>query len=223
MNMANMTHDKLMKLEKKLRLEYLQISKALQIPNGGSKPNSMKAKIDVGLKEARIARLKEIEEETKQYRNVQCKEADENDIKCEAHDFNPEHWLFNRIIETKMQENEYVKRFWSSWARDGDPMADLEEPSFYWVDSIEQLKSAFMNYDAHRQTFIYKDLVFVNSTVGGGWEAWTLKRFGDELISFESISMQLIVKEGTHDGLTFEQYIEQLQGLTREQVVHYLE
>lgn len=122
-----------------------------------------------------------------------------------------------------MQENDFTKRFWSHFARDGDPMVDVEEPSFYWVETIEELKKAFMMYDAYRQTFIYKDLVFINSTVGGGWEAWTLKRFGDELIPFESISMQNIIQNGkTHDGSTLEQYIEKLNSLTREQVDHYL-
>jgi hypothetical protein len=70
---------------------------------------------------------------------------------------------------------------------------------------------------------VYKDLVFINSTLGGGWEAWTLKRFGKKLIAFESISIELIIDSGTHDGLTFEQYIEQLNNLTETQVEHYLE
>lgn len=128
-----------------------------------------------------------------------------------------------RQILEAMQDNVFTKRFWSYYAQDGDPMLDVEEPSFYWVDSIEELEKAFMTYDAYRQVFIYKDLVFVNSTVGGGWEAWTLKRVDDVLIPFESISMQLIIENGkTHDGLTFKQYIEKLQSLTREQVVNYL-
>jgi hypothetical protein len=59
--------------------------------------------------------------------------------------------------------------------------------------------------------------------LGGGWEAWTLKRFGDLLIDFESISMELIIESGSHDGKTFEQYIEDLNNLTQYQVEHYLE
>lgn len=130
--------------------------------------------------------------------------------------------LRQQILE-KMQGNIFTKRFWSYFAQDGDPCLDMEEPSFYRVKTIEELKKAFMMYDAYRQIFIYKSLIFVNQTVGGGWEAWTLKKFGDELISFESISMQHIIREGkTHDGLTFEEYIEQLLNLTRCQVEHYL-
>jgi len=88
--------------------------------------------------------------------------------------------------------------------------------------TIQELKKALMTWDAHRQCFVYKNLVFINSTLGGGWEAWTLKKFGDELIAFESISMQLIIDKGTHDGLSFEEYIEQMLALTKEQVVNYL-
>jgi len=55
------------------------------------------------------------------------------------------------------------------------------------------------------------------------WEAWTLKRFGDLLLDFESISMELIIERGSHDGKTFEQYIEDLNNLTQFQIEHYLE
>lgn len=218
-----MKHDELLELEKKLKDSYIENSEALDDP------------VDCSLTNIAFyqKRLSEIEAEAKKHQREQCEEAKElepdNYIppswpdKCNAHDFNPEHWLFEQKIQEKMQENDFTKRFWSHFARDGDPMVDVEEPSFYWVETIEELKKAFMMYDAYRQTFIYKDLVFINSTVGGGWEAWTLKRFGDELIPFESISMQSIIQNGkTHDGLTFEQYIEKLNSLTREQVDHYL-
>ena len=103
-------------------------------------------------------------------------------------------------------------------------MVDINnELNVYHCKTIEELKKAFMMYDGHRQCFVYKNLVFVNSTLGGGWEAWTFKKFGDTLIAFESISMQLIIEKGTYDNKTFEQYIGELLALTREQVVHYLE
>lgn len=128
------------------------------------------------------------------------------------------------LIRKKCEENDFVKSISSYYARDGDPSVDLEGLDFYWVETVEELKKAFMTYDGLRQVFIFKNLVFVNSTLGGGWEAWTLKRFGDELIAFESISMQLIIEHGkTRDGLTFEQYIEKLNNLTRQQCLHYLE
>lgn len=126
------------------------------------------------------------------------------------------------LIWKKCQENNFLKEF-GYYTRE-DPFMEIDYTlSCLWCTTIEELKRAFMQYDAFRTCFIFKDLIFVNQTAGGGWEAWTLKRFGDELIDFESISMQLIIKEGTHDGLTFEQYIEKLQSLSREQVIHYLE
>jgi hypothetical protein len=35
--------------------------------------------------------------------------------------------------------------------------------------------------------------------------------------------MELIIESGSHDGKTFEQYIEDLNNLTQYQVEHYLE
>jgi hypothetical protein len=200
-----MKHDQLLQLEANLKRQYLKLTNSRTRVSGFS----------------RLFNRTDIEIEAKKHQQEQCDEAAPD--KCNAHDFTPEHWIFEQKILAKMQENEYTKRFWSVFAKDGDPMLDVEEPSFYWVESIEDLKAAFMMYEAFRQVFIFKDLIFVNQTVGGGWEAWTLKQFRDELIPFESISMQLIIKEGTHDGLSFEQYIEKLQHLTRFQVIHYLD
>ena len=126
-------------------------------------------------------------------------------------------------IKAKCEENIFVRSWNSYYARQGDPMVDLDNQlNVYHCKTVAELKKAFMTYDGHRQCFVYKNLVFVNSTLGGGWEAWTLKKFGDTLIPFESISMQLIIKEGIGEQ-TFEQYIEELLSLTKEQVVHYLE
>jgi len=200
-------------MEKKLKAEYLETLAALDDPHDCSLTN-----IAIHKKN-----LKEIETVCRHMPGI-CDEAKENDLGCDGHDFNPEHWTFAQKILEKMQTNTYTKRFWSHFAKQGDPMVDAEEPSFFFVDNLAELKKAFMTYDAYRQTLIYKDLVFVNQTVGGGWEAWTLKRFGDELIEFESISMQHIIENGkTHNGLTFEQYIEQLQAMTREQCENYLQ
>ena len=219
---AKLKHDELLKLEKKLKAEYLENLAALDDPHDCSLSNMAFYE----------KKLKEIEAEAQKHMKEVCEESKTAwkgaehlwDSGCHAHDFNPEHWIFERKITEKMQTNDYTKRFWGYFARDGDPMVDMEEPSFYWVETLADLKKAFMFYDAYRQTFIYKDLVFVNQTVGGGWEAWTLKRFDMDLISFESISMQDIIENGkTHDGLTFEQYIEQLQAMTREQCKNYLQ
>jgi predicted DNA-binding protein YlxM (UPF0122 family) len=137
--------------------------------------------------------------------------------------------MYEAMIRAKCEENVFVRSHNSYYASDGDPSIDSNKDdyglSFHYVETIEDLKKAFMSgYDALRQVLIYKDLVFVNSTLGGGWEAWTLKRFGSELVDFESISMQLIIERGaTQDGkVTFEQYIEQLNGLTRKEVEFYL-
>jgi len=131
--------------------------------------------------------------------------------------------ITEKEIQKKCQEDDFVKDFGYYYLQ-GDIMVDVANPlSIHKCKTIRELKEAFMQYDAFRQCFIYQNLVFVNSTLGGGWEAWTLKKFGEKLISFESISMQQIIKEGTHVGLTFEEYIEQLLNLTKEQVAHYLE
>jgi hypothetical protein len=136
----------------------------------------------------------------------------------------PEKKAFEAMIRAKCEENVWVRSTNSYYASDGDPSVDGGEDyklNFYYAKTLADLKKAFKNYQGLRQVLIYKDLVFVNSTLGGGWEAWTLKRFGDKLISFESISMLLIIERGNYDGLTFEQYIEQLNNLTEEQVIHY--
>lgn len=121
-------------------------------------------------------------------------------------------------VYQKCQENSFVKDF-GYYYQQGDIMIDVTEPlkEPFICKTIEELKNVFMKFDTFRECFVYKNLVFVNSTLGGGWEAWTLKKFGDDLISFESISMQLIVKEGTHDGESFEQFIERLLKATKEQ------
>lgn len=205
-----MKHDELLKLEKDLKTRYLEYLAALDDPHDCSLSNM--AFYEKKLREIEAEAIREI-----------CDEAKENDLGCDGHDFDPEHWVFEQKILEKMQTNTFTKRFWSHFAQQGDPMLDVEEPSFFFVETLADLKRAFMFYDGYRQTLIYKDLVFVNQTVGGGWEAWTLKRFGDELIAFESISMQEIIRTGkTHNGLTFEQYIEQMQAMTREEVKNYL-
>lgn len=129
------------------------------------------------------------------------------------------------LIKAKCEENEFVRSKRSYYASDGDPGIDESddyELNYYYAETLADLKKAFKNYQSLRQVLIYKDLVFVNSTLGGGWEAWTLKRFGNELISFESISMCLIIERGSYDKLTFEQYIEQLNNLTRKEIAYYM-
>lgn len=153
-----------------------------------------------------------------------CKGCLNNKDKCRGghvEDYSP---ITEEEIKAKCEENVFVRSCNSYYAQGGDPMVDVNnELNVYHCKTIEELKKAFMTYDSHRQCFVHKNLVFINSTLGGGWEAWTLKKFGDKLIAFESITMQLIIKEGTHDGKTFEQYIEELLALTKEQVIHYLE
>lgn len=206
-----MKHDELLELEKKLKTKYLETLAALDDPVDCSLTNTAFYE----------KKLREIDAEIQEHLNEVCDEAKAKSVGCDGHDFNTEHWIFAQKIIEAMQTNTFTKRFWGYYAKQGDPMADMEEPSFFFVETLADLKRAFMSYDGYRQTLIYKDLV--NQTVGGGWEAWTLKRFGDELIAFESISMQLIIEEGkTHDKLTFEQYIEQMQAMTRDQVENYL-
>ena len=128
--------------------------------------------------------------------------------------YNP---ITSEEIRAKCEENEFVRSSNSYYASDGDPMVDVNnEFNVARYDSLEELEKAFLMYDAHRQCFIYKNLVFVNSTLGGGWEAWTLKKFGDNLIAFESISMGLIIREGK-----FKKEIDRLLKITEEQARDY--
>lgn len=127
-----------------------------------------------------------------------------------------------KLIWEKCQENTFLKVF--GYFTKDDPFMELDyKLSCSWVDTVEELKQGFKSSNAFRCCLIYKDLIFVNSDTSGYWEAWTLKKFGEELIPFESISMDLIIEKGTYDGLTFEEYIEEMQAMTREQCVNYFE
>jgi hypothetical protein len=215
-----MKHDDLLKLEEKLRKQYFKTQNTIAILQ------QWKSKLtsdDLNRTEARIAlqqsRLERITASAKSHIGETCDLSKPEDV-CK-HDFNVEHWILNAKILQVIQGNDYVKQYWSYYARDGDPCIDMEGPNFYYVENIEQLKKAFLNYNAFRQVFVYKDLVFVNQDPTGGWEAWTLKIFGDELIDFESISMVNIIEHGTHDGKTFEQEIEFYLSRTKEQVLKF--
>ena len=185
-----MKHDELLKLEEKLTEQYFKTKDKAEYQ--------------------RVMAL------AKSHMGEECDLSTPEDV-CK-HDFNVEHWILNRKILKAMQENDFVKQFWSYYARDGDPCIDMEGPNFYYVETLDQLKKAFQSYNAFRQVFIYKDLVFVNQDPSGGWEAWALKIFGDEIIPFESITMISIIEHGTHDGKTFEQEIEFYLSRTKEQV-----
>jgi len=123
----------------------------------------------------------------------------------------------DELVE-KCQENPWLKTFGGAFAE--DPFMELDYQYCFTVcESIEELKSCFLEGNwAIRQGFIYKDLAFINQ-VNGGDEWWTLKKFEDgEIVAFESISFRHIIKEGrTHDGNTFEQFIERLLRATKEQ------
>jgi hypothetical protein len=133
-----------------------------------------------------------------------------------------------KLIRAKCEENAFVRSKKSYYAEDGDPSIDEGSDyrlRFSYFDDIQKLKHAFVNYGMLRSVYIYKDLIFVNSTHGGGWEAWTMKRFGDKLLAFESITMELIIESGTESNgkkETFEEYIERLNGLTENQVFFYM-
>jgi hypothetical protein len=126
------------------------------------------------------------------------------------------------LIRKKCEENEFVRSRNSYYAQ-GDPLVDGGSDyrlNFSYFTDLQKLKKAFIECGMLREVYIYKDLVFVNALIDG-WEAWTLKRFGDKLISFESISMGRVAKTGI-SGKTFEQYIEELAALTEEQVKNYM-
>jgi hypothetical protein len=137
----------------------------------------------------------------------------------------PEQLLIMNAIKAQCEKNEFVKSSNSYYARDGDPSYDTNKSDyglrFYFVDTIEKLKEAFVRYEGLRQVYVYKNKIAFVNTVPSGWEAFTMKLFGTTAIPFESISMRLIIKEGTHDKKTFEEYIEELSNLTLKEVALY--
>lgn len=98
---------------------------------------------------------------------------------------------------------------------DGDFIVEedrLNKNSFTVFTDLNKLKEDM----SHRnwclgQAFVYHDLCFMNQVDGGG-EWLTIKRFNDEAISFESISMHLVIEDGE-----FEDLIERLEKATKEQ------
>ena len=88
----------------------------------------------------------------------------------------------------------------------------LNRNSFKIFDSLDELKEHFARGNwCLGSSFIYNDLCFINQVDGGG-EWLTIKRFGDEAIAFESMSMSLIIKDGD-----FEDTIRRLEEATKEQ------
>jgi len=132
------------------------------------------------------------------------------------------------------------KNYWISGKAsidDGDPMAALEyefkERSIHECRTLQELKEKLGQGNwVIGQCFVYKDLVFINQ-VNGGDEWLTLKFFGDELVSFESITFrpmiydyQRIEGEYFHTYAKndkepkvncFERFIERLLRATKEQ------
>lgn len=209
-----MKHDQLLEKEKSLRRQYFLTQRKTEMLKQMTTLPFTQTKQAHGLQK----RLDKIMALAKSHLGEVCDESQRHEP-CEAHDFNIDHWVLNAKIKLAMQKNIYTKQFWSYYAAQGDPMLDLEDASYYYVDTLEKLKKAFLNYNAYRQVFIYKDLVFVNQDPSGGWEALTLKVFKGELVQFESISMVHIIEAGkTHDGKTFEQEINFYLSRTREQV-----
>lgn len=88
----------------------------------------------------------------------------------------------------------------------------LNRNSFKVYTDLEELKETLSHSNWCLGTScIYNDLCFINQISGGG-EWLTIKRFGDEAIAFESMSMALICKDGN-----FEKTISRLEAATKEQ------
>ena len=88
----------------------------------------------------------------------------------------------------------------------------LNTESFTIFEDLEKLKEDFEKGNwCLGQAFIFGDLCFMNQ-IDGGDEWLTIKRFGDEAISFESISMRATISDGR-----FKDMIGRLQKATKEQ------
>jgi hypothetical protein len=99
--------------------------------------------------------------------------------------------------------------------QDGDYITEedrLNRNSFKVYTDLEELKETLSHSNWQLgESCIYHDLCFMNQVSGGG-EWLTIKRFGDEAIAFESMSMALICKDGK-----FEKTISRLEAATKEQ------
>lgn len=133
-----------------------------------------------------------------------------------------------QLIRAKCEENTFVRSKNSYYAQD-DPFVDTNTKDyglrFSYFNDIQKLKHAFANYSGLRSVYIYKDLVFVNALIDG-WEAWTLKRFGDKLIAIDTISIRIVIKYNTEENkqkMTFEEYVEYLNNMTETQITFYMQ
>jgi len=99
--------------------------------------------------------------------------------------------------------------------QDGDFITEedrLNRNSFKIIIDLDELKEVMGRSNWSLGTScIYHDLCFMNQVDGGG-EWLTIKRFGDEAIAFESMTMELIVQDGT-----FEETLQRLEAATKEQ------
>lgn len=99
--------------------------------------------------------------------------------------------------------------------QDGDCIVEedrLNRNSFKVYADLAELKETLSRSNwCIGTSCIYNDLCFMNQVEGGG-EWLTIKRFGDEAIAFESISMSLIIKDGE-----FEDMIRRLETATKGQ------
>jgi len=98
---------------------------------------------------------------------------------------------------------------------DGDFITEddrLNRNSFTVFKDLEKLKEDLKGGNwGLGQAFMYNDLCFINQ-VDGGDEWLTIKRFDDEVISFESMSMARIIEGGR-----FEDMMGRLEKATKEQ------
>lgn len=111
-----------------------------------------------------------------------------------------------------------MKNYWCSGTAarsDGDYIVEedrLNKNSFKIYENLEEIKETLSRDNWCLGTScIYNDLCFMNQVDGGG-EWLTIKRFGDEAIAFESMSMAAIIKDGK-----FEETIRRLATATKEQ------
>ena len=74
------------------------------------------------------------------------------------------------------------------------------------------MKKCLLNSNAIRSGCILDNLAFVNQ-INGGDEWWTVKKFADgDLIAFESITAEPIIKDGEFDDL-----IDRFEKATKQQ------
>ena len=126
-----------------------------------------------------------------------------------------------QMTDVSKETHETLKRMCqkNSWLRVGgipfedDPCLEADSPYSFWQTESRDALEAYFDHGnwAIRNGIVFHDLAFINQ-VDGGDEWWTLKRFGEAWLPFESITFRPMIKRGE-----FAEYLNRLEQATYEQ------